>query len=349
MKEKILTMLTLITASILLAGIANALIATVRPAKMYFDVYLNPSGPTYVEGDIYVKNKDTTPEHIELEKSMTFLNKMTLSQESFDLAPGEERAVHFIVKIYNLGTYSGHITVKFSTIGGYSLTTSVDADITIRANGYSTSTSTTRPTTSITTTIPTCKKLDYLCTQNSDCCSGSCELTTYCSIRSIHGICQAYRTGYACVPGGSTTTTTPTTTPTTVLTSTTIVTTTTPICILSKDKPCTQNSDCCSGICQESKICTSMTIHGICLSYRICKVCADGSTTTTPTTTPTTTTSVITTVQSTTTTISGCFTTGQTCSSNGNCCSQNCQYSRFCVQYDVHNICQRYSNKYVCA
>ena len=346
MKEKILTMLTLITASILLAGIANALIATVRPAKMYFDVLLNPSGPTYVEGDIYVKNKDTTPEHIELEKSMTFLNKMTLSQESFDLAPGEERAVHFIVKIYNMGIYSGHITVKFSTIGGYSLTTSVDADITIRANGYSTTTSTTRPTTSITTTIPACKQLDGLCTQNSDCCSGSCELTTYCSVRSIHGICQAYRTGYVCVPGGSTTTTVPTTTTTTVSTSTTIVTTTTLGC-LSKNQVCSSNTDCCSGNCQETKICTSMTIHGICLSYRISKVCIDGSTTTTPTTIPTTTTSVVTTIPV-TTTIPGCLTSDKTCSLNSDCCSGNCKYSNVCAQYDIHNICQRYTNKYVC-
>ena len=340
-----LTITTLITVSILLVSTVNALIANVRPAKMYFNVYLNPSGPTYVEGDIYIKNKDTVPEHIKLEKSINFLNKMKLSEESFDLDPGEEKTVHFIVTLYNLGTYSGHITVKFSTIGSYSLNTQIECDITIYAKGYSTTTSTTRPTTIPTTTIPACKKIDELCTQNSDCCSDSCELTTICAIRSIHGICQAYRTGHACVPSGSSTTTTTTITTTALTSTTTVITTTTPTC-LAKDKICTQDSDCCSNVCQESRVCVTMTIHGVCLSYKTSKVCVEGVTTT-PTTSPTTTTSMTTTVPV-TTTIPGCLTSSKICSTNEECCSGKCQYSNTCVQYDLHNVCQRYANKCVC-
>jgi len=347
MRREILTSITLFTVSLLLVGPVDAIIANVRPAKMYFNIALNPSGPTYVEGDIYIKNKDSITEHIKLTKSITFLNKMKLSEEEFDLQPGEEKAVHFKVTLYNMGTYSGYITIKFSTIGTFTLSTSIDCDITIYAKGYSTSTTTTSPTTSITTTIPGCKKLDEVCVQNSDCCSDRCELTTICTIRSIHGICLAYRTGYACVPGGSTTTTTTTITTTTALTSTTIViTTTTPSC-LTKNKVCIQNSDCCSNNCVESKVCNVMTIHGICLAYKTSKICVDGAITTISTTTSTT--IVTTTTPVTTTTTPNCLTSGQCCSVNEECCSGKCQYGKVCIQYDLHGVCQRYSYKYICA
>ena len=94
-------------------------------------------------------------------------------------------------------------------------------------------TTTTTVATTITTTIPP-----------------GCEKVKICRTRSIHGICLAWQIVYVCE------------------TTTTI----NPECLPTGSR-CETGSQCCSGNCQEKRICHNKSIHGICLSWQIIPIC----------------------------------------------------------------------------
>jgi hypothetical protein len=79
----------------------------------------------------------------------------------------------------------------------------------------------------------------------------SCEKVSICKIKSIHGICLAWQIYYICE---------------------TTTTTINPECLPSGSR-CEISGQCCSGNCQETKICYNKSIHGICLSWRITSIC----------------------------------------------------------------------------
>jgi hypothetical protein len=94
-------------------------------------------------------------------------------------------------------------------------------------------TTTVTTTTSATTSIPP-----------------GCKRIQVCRTMSIHGICLVWRYQYVCD------------------TTTTII----PGC-LPNDSTCEKNSQCCSGSCQETRVCHNKSIHDICLSWQIINIC----------------------------------------------------------------------------
>lgn len=120
-------------------------------------------------------------------------------------------------------------------------------------------------TTTTTTTIPTTTIIEYL-----DCQGVSflrCRYYSNCEWKGgpVFGHCEEE---------GDTTTTTITKTNFQVTTTTPIAqTTTTVLKCSSLGEKCFFDSQCCSGECKVERFCKNLSIHGICLSYTISKVC----------------------------------------------------------------------------
>jgi hypothetical protein len=79
----------------------------------------------------------------------------------------------------------------------------------------------------------------------------NCEKIEKCRVKSIHGICLAWQIEYVCE---------------------TTTTTINPEC-QPLGSICETNNQCCSGKCQETRLCYNKSIHGICTSWKIINVC----------------------------------------------------------------------------
>jgi hypothetical protein len=78
--------------------------------------------------------------------------------------------------------------------------------------------------------------------------------------------------------------------------------------------------------CRKVKICRSMSIHGICLTWRIEYICDTTTTTIHP----------------------GCQPPGSICKTNYECCSNICQETRICYNKSIHGICLSWRTLPVC-
>jgi len=304
-KIRIVVLFYVVLSLFLFAPFVYPISAYIRPGRMTLDVCIYRQGKTIVGGYFEFKNLDDEDVHVTLEPSITLLNKMSLAETEFDLAPGETKSVYFEITLYSLGTYTGSLMATFTLVGDISLSTSISADIVVKALCYSDTTTTVPPT----TTIPwVCREYGEECSSDSDCCVGICEESTVCIRKTIQGVCLGYKTTHACIEKATpttTTTTTTTTSQTTTPTTTTTVTTTSQCetrCKLAIGSKCYIWLNPCS---------SSKTIP------------ATTTTVATTSTIPATTTTVV-------TTIPGCLSSGSTCGSNEDCCSNSCV--RRCVQ-----------------
>lgn len=79
----------------------------------------------------------------------------------------------------------------------------------------------------------------------------NCKRIETCRVKSIHGICLAWQVSYDCD---------------------TTTTTINPECLPSGFK-CETSDECCSGKCQEGRLCYNKSIIGICSSWLVINVC----------------------------------------------------------------------------
>lgn len=129
--KKQIVLLTLVLISFLMVQSVSALIIYLRPPKMILRTNVTSGQTSIVEGFLVIKNPNNETINVTFQPKDDIKDITYMKQDTIVLEPNEEKNAEFSVGVSEPGTYSGKISVIYSSESSRAVM--LDAEVTVLA------------------------------------------------------------------------------------------------------------------------------------------------------------------------------------------------------------------------